>query len=307
MIELLKSKRVWGGAAALAVLSFLLAFGVNLGLDGALQLPEGAELPDEALLASSDEGSSSRRSSPSRPRSSSTYKKPVMERNIFDSTALNVVSTGDEEVGGKTDLRVTLIATMVATPQVYSSALIADDGRESTALAYNIGQMLLGEAEIIGIEQKRVILKRSSGEIEYLAIDDEGPPAPKKRGGTKTDDEDDDEDDGISKDGDVIVVERAVVDEALANVDQLASKLRVVPHKSADGEIDGYRLSAIRRGSLFDKLGIKNGDVVHGVNGMPLTSADGAFSAFQSLQSESGFTFDVTRRGQRSEHKYEIR
>lgn len=307
MIELLKSKRVWGGAAVLAVLSFLVAFGLNVGLGGFLQLPEGAELPDEAVFASSDEGPSSTRRTSSGPRSASTYKKPVMARNIFDSDALNVQSAGDEEVGGKTDLRVTLIATMVAVPERYSSALIADDGRESTALAYNIGQSILGEAEIIGIEQKRVILRRSTGEIEYLAIDDEGPPAAPKRGGTKVEEDEDDEDDGISKDGEVIVVERAVVDEALANVDQLASKLRVVPHKSAEGEIDGYRLSAIRRGSLFDKLGIKNGDVVHGVNGMPLTSADGAFSAFQSLQSESGFTFDVTRRGQRTEHKYEIR
>lgn len=306
MIELLKSKRVWGGAAALAVLSFLLAFGLNQGLAlYVLPLPEGAELPSETTVASTESSSSSRRSS-SRPRSATTYKKPVMERNIFDSTSLNVqASSGDEEVGGKTDLRVTLIATMVATPEQYSSALIADDGRESTALAYNIGQVLLGEAEIIGIEQKRVILKRNTGEIEYLAIDEDAAPAPRKRGGTKTDDED--EEDGISKDGETIIVERAVVDEALANVDQLASKIRVVPHKGADGEIDGYRLSAIRRGSLFDKLGIKNGDVVHGVNGMPLTSADGAFSAFQTLQSESGFTFDVTRRGQRSEHKYEIR
>jgi len=80
-----------------------------------------------------------------------------------------------------------------------------------------------------------------------------------------------------------------------------------VPHKGSDGEVDGYRLSAIRRGSLFDKLGIKNGDVVHAVNGLPLTNMEGAMSAFQSLQSEDEFSFDVTRRNKKSTFEYEIR
>ena len=97
------------------------------------------------------------------------------------------------------------------------------------------------------------------------------------------------------------------MDEALANVETLATKMRVVPHKGSDGAVDGYRLSAIRRGSLFDKLGIKNGDVVHGVNGMPLTNTDGAFQAFQTLQTESAFTFEVTRRNQRQTFEYEVR
>ena len=52
---------------------------------------------------------------------------------------------------------------------------------------------------------------------------------------------------------------------------------------------------------------VKNGDIVHAVNGMPLTSADGAMSAYQALMSESNFTFDVTRRNQKKTFNYEIR
>ncbi|MCP4808420.1 MAG: hypothetical protein GY913_06070 [Proteobacteria bacterium] len=311
MLELLKSKRLWAGAAALAVLAFLTAAVVNVGIGSFLQLPEDAVLPDlvAALDGASEEAttastSSSRRSSGA--RSATSYKRPVLERNIFDSSALNVEPTS-EDVGGKTDLRVVLVATLVAEPEAYSSALIAEDGRDARALGYGIGDWLLDEAEIVGIEQKRVLLRRKgASEIEYLAMDEDGA-KPKSRGGKATAKKDDDEEDGISTDGDTVVVERTVVDEALANVDQLASKIRVVPHKDADGAIDGYRLSAIRRGSLFDKLGIKNGDVVHAVNGMPLTSTDGAFSAYQTLQSESAFSFDVTRRNQRSTFSYEIR
>ena len=209
----------------------------------------------------------------------------------------------DEDVGGQTDLRVVLLATLVAEPEVYSSALIAEDGRDAHALGYGLGDWLLDEAEIIGIEQKQVKLRRKDGEIEYLAMEEEAP----KRSTRPSKKTDSDEEDGITKDGEKIIVERSVVDDAMNNIDSLASKIRVVPHKGSDGEIDGYRLSAIRRGSLFDKLGIKNGDVVHAVNGMALTSTDGAFSAYQTLQNESSFSFDVTRRNQRSTFEYEIR
>ncbi|HJN73071.1 MAG TPA: type II secretion system protein GspC [Myxococcota bacterium] len=301
MREILTSKRVWGGAAVLAVLAFLLAFSGNKVLGKYLELPEDAVLPTLAGIAAgpSDAGSASGRSFGPRPVSS--YSRAILERNIFDSTKLDV--DVDEDVGGQTDLRVVLLATLVAEPEVYSSALIAEDGRDAHALGYGLGDWLLDEAEIIGIEQKQVKLRRKDGEIEYLAMEEEAP----KRSTRPSKKTDSDEEDGITKDGEKIIVERSVVDDAMNNIDSLASKIRVVPHKGSDGEIDGYRLSAIRRGSLFDKLGIKNGDVVHAVNGMALTSTDGAFSAYQTLQNESSFSFDVTRRNQRSTFEYEIR
>ena len=114
--------------------------------------------------------------------------------------------------------------------------------------------------------------------------------------------------DGIEKQGDdEYTVPQSVVDNALEDLDKLASQVRVRPHRDSDGNVDGYRLSAIRRGTLLDKLGIKNGDIVHEVNGYQLNSSSGAMTAFQSLQSESSFQFDVSRRNRRRTIKYEIR
>lgn len=51
---------------------------------------------------------------------------------------------------------------------------------------------------------------------------------------------------------------------------------RVLLHRGPDGEYDGYRLSAIRRGSVADLAGLKNGDIVSAVQDLPLRSmADG--------------------------------
>jgi general secretion pathway protein C len=71
--------------------------------------------------------------------------------------------------------------------------------------------------------------------------------------------------------------------------------------------VDGYRLSAIRRGTLFDKLGIKNGDIVHTVNGQSLSSTSDAMNAYQGLQNESSFSFEITRRNKKKTLNYQVR
>ena len=88
---------------------------------------------------------------------------------------------------------------------------------------------------------------------------------------------------------------------------ELYSQIRVVPHKDSNGEIDGYRLSGIRRRSFFYKLGVKNGDIVHSVNGQSLTSMSSAMDAYNSLSNEQSFSFEITRRNQRQTFEYEIR
>lgn len=294
-------------AGGIAVAAVLLALGTNLGLARIVGLPDGAQLADLGVLSvegrPGDDGGARAARGPTRKRTGSqrSFVDPIVKRNIFDPDAVGqVIDEGDPEADQQTDLAVKLLATVVAEPEHYSSALIAEDKRDGDTAGYGIGDSLLGEGEIIRIEQKRVVIKRNNGDVEYLAMKDGDKPKPKSKS--------DDEDGEVTKDGDnKFTVERSLVEDAVANVEKLATQIRVVPHKGPDGEIDGYRLSAIRRGSLFDKLGVKNGDIVHDVNGHPLTSADGALKAYQALQSDSNFTFEVTRRNKKQTFEYEVR
>ena len=304
MLQLLKSRGTWTGAAVIAVLAFFLAVGTNQIIRGVLVLPDDAEVPSVSPGGgkTTDDGD---RPTLARTPEKPDYKDPIVKRSIFDSTKVGM-ETEDEGVefdpsgGVVTDWDdLVLLATLVARNPGFSSALLAD-GSKSTAYGFAEGDELFGQAEIIRIEQRRVVFLRD-GRTEYVEMSGDKKVAKSRKTSKKTDDE------GITKEGDKIIVERSLVEDALANVESLATKIRVVPHKGSDGQVDGYRLSAIRRGSLFDKLGIKNGDVVHAVNGMPLTSMDGAMSAFQSLQSDDDFNFEVTRRNKKQTFEYEIR
>ena len=68
---------------------------------------------------------------------------------------------------------------------------------------------------------------------------------PKTNSATKSED-------GISKSGNnKYVVDQEVLDELLKNPEKLYSQICAVPHKDSDGNMDGYRLSGIRRKSFF--------------------------------------------------------
>ncbi|MCB9742765.1 MAG: hypothetical protein H6741_11995 [Alphaproteobacteria bacterium] len=313
MKELLLSKRTLLGAGITGAVAFLLAVLVNQALGRfVLPLPDGAEVDVSDISAPMADAGGEDEAGP-RPRAASRrtprrvdYVGDILARNIFDSSALGQVPGPGGGPDALTDLNLKLIATIVADPSTYSSALISGDGRNDKAFGYGIDDRITGtDAVVVSIEQKRVQIKRSNGDLEYLEMggDDKPKPSPGKGGErAPTGDEE-----GISQEGGKTIVERSVVDDALNNVDKLAGQIRAVPHKGPDGEIDGFRLSAIRRGTLFDKLGIKNGDIVHAVNGMPLTSTEGALSAYQTLSSSAEFSFDVTRRNSRQTFDYEIR
>lgn len=266
-------------------------------------LPESAAAGGDAAVAS---GSTDEAPPPPRPAArprapSSKSFDVIVRRNIFDSTAVynpDVLTPGG---GDCRDSAVKLIATVVADLPEYSSALISvSGGKGSHATGFVIGDEVAGEGRITSIDQKKVCTDGGAcicmGNDGALAKADPVAAAPGE------------EDSGITKISDTkYLVDQSVISGAMGNLEMLASQVHASPHKGPDGQVDGYRLSAIRKGTLLEKLGIKNGDVIKGVNGTPLTSAEGAMSTFTSLSSQKSFTFDVTRRSQDTTLEYEIR
>jgi predicted metalloprotease with PDZ domain len=79
----------------------------------------------------------------------------------------------------------------------------------------------------------------------------------------------------------------------------LATMGRMLAHLGPEGTQDGYRISAVRAGSLPARAGIKNGDIVHSLNGRRLGSMDEALAAWEAVKAEqpTALTLELTRRG----------
>lgn len=230
------------------------------------------------------------------------YVKGILGRNIFDPSKIGQPEcVGEDCPGGQqSDLKVTLKGTVVAVPAAYSAAFIAEEGKE-TVHAYGIGQKVQG-AEILEIQDKRVRVRNPAGAEEWLEVGVDKPASTGDGAKPAT------TEGGITGDGETnFTIDRATLNAALGNMDELSGMARALLHRGPDGEYDGYRLSAIRRDTLPDKVGIRNGDIIHSVNGLPINSLDGAMKALDALKTQPNLKVEVTRRGQPTTLNYDIR
>jgi len=69
-----------------------------------------------------------------------------------------------------------------------------------------------------------------------------------------------------------ITVSKTDIDKAFKNMSQMLTQVRIRPYFS-EGKPDGFLVSRIKQGSIFQKMGLKNGDVIQGVNDSPIGSA----------------------------------
>jgi general secretion pathway protein C len=88
----------------------------------------------------------------------------------------------------------------------------------------------------------------------------------------------------------------------LSNVEELLAAAHAIP---VEGQ--GFRIRRIRRGSLFEQVGLQNGDLLRRINGIELTSFEAAMQAFELLRAEARVTLELVRDGASQSLDYEIR
>ena len=92
-----------------------------------------------------------------------------------------------------------------------------------------------------------------------------------------------------------VVMDRKFFDSQLTKVNDLMTQIRAVPHKSKDGVMQGFKVFQIRRNSLFNKVGLRNHDVVQRINGQQLDSVEKGLDLFTALREEHRFVIDIMR------------
>jgi general secretion pathway protein C len=182
----------------------------------------------------------------------------------------------------------TLIGTFISAGQ--EPYAIIEDKKKQTQDMFLLEQMVFGQARLKKIYQDRVEVERS-GKIEVLKLDDFG-------GG--------DGGAGVSSSGDDFVVDEAELDKGLENLPMLLTQARAVPYFK-DGRSIGLRLFAIKTGSLYEKIGLKNGDILKSINGNSLGDISQALKLFEQLKQERSISLVLERDKQDREFKYTIR
>lgn len=239
-----------------------------------------------------------------------SYYALIHKRDIFNSAKPVEEVAVTEEPVKITDLRLKLWGVALRGKDD-SYAIIEEDKKREQGV-YKVGAEVPGGAVVKSVEWDRVILV-VSGKDEILEIEDGltgGPRTAPSRFGSS----------GASrttkpkatiKGVEVVsdteyVVDREEVDNALENMSQLFTQIRAVPHFEG-GESTGFRLFAIRRGSIFDKIGLKNGDIIRNINGQAMNDPTRALALLEELRESTDLTVSVTRNRKDRTLNYTVR
>jgi general secretion pathway protein C len=100
-------------------------------------------------------------------------------------------------------------------------------------------------------------------------------------------------------------VDRAEVDKALNNLAEVSTQARIVP-SFKNGVANGFKMFSIKPGSIYSKIGLQNGDVIHKINGYEMNSPDKALEIYQKLKDATSVQIELERRGTGMNVNYNI-
>ena len=187
-----------------------------------------------------------------------------------------------------------LIGTVEGTN--FSGAVLEDASGQTF---YRINQKLPDGSMIVKVKRVSVTIKKPDGSTVDLQVIDDTKIVNVASGGPNNP--------GVKKisDGKWMVDQREVASSA-ANMSQILTQARALPYLE-NGKTTGFRLSEIVPGSIYEKIGLQNGDVIQKVNSQNVDDPGKFFQLYQGLQNEQNISIDVLRGGQRQTLNYEIR
>jgi type II secretion system protein C len=225
----------------------------------------------------------------------------IVTRNIFNSKNEipddDIINIGGNEAYKKTNLDIELVGTIVVNDATRSVAAI-ELKQEKKIEPFMIGDTILDKATVVSIARKKVVLRNNaSGELEYVGMKDDDDDNLKIAGS----------DSGIKQVGsNRVLIERSELNKSLANFNELLTQARAVPNIE-NGVINGFKLFGVQPGSLYQKLGAQNGDIIKSVNGVDIKDPNTAMGLFQQLQTTNKLEFSIERGGEQKNFTVDIR
>ena len=233
-----------------------------------------------------------------------TVYNPIVDRDLFETKATVEVApkTVDVEALEQTSLQLKLWGTVTGPPEE-AYAVIEEGGKREQNL-FRIGDAIQN-ATVKLILREKVILN-VDGKDEVLAIEKSvgkgKGPARKVPGRSVAGRPSGQVPVSVQK----ITLRRNQIDSAIQDVSQLMNQVNIRPH-FYQGQPDGMMLSRIKPNSLFMRMGLRNGDVITGVNGRDITSVDDALGFYENLKSADNVKLNLKRGGRQRTIEYNIK
>ena len=246
----------------------------------------------------------------------------IVERNIFGATEKSepppAVEEKEEiiETLEETTLQLSLLGTVAGDPE--SGRAIILDKKVNSQNIYRVGDSLQ-DAEIRQILRGKVVLRRGEKDeiLTMVEADDKPQPTAAAARTTRREsrgrrarsqpqvEEPLEESATVEPEEEIIAIAQDELQGSINDLNQLMTQVRIRPY-FRQGKPEGLIVSQIQADSIFEKLGLMNGDIIASVNGNQMSSPEEAFQLYNSLNSGSQVSIEITRRGQKKLFTYDI-
>ncbi|MDJ0783753.1 MAG: type II secretion system protein GspC [Desulfosarcinaceae bacterium] len=103
-----------------------------------------------------------------------------------------------------------------------------------------------------------------------------------------------------------ITLKRSLIEDSIQDITKLMTQVKITPHME-DGVPNGLALSNIQPNSIFRRMGLRNGDVLVGVDGQQIQSVDDALRLYDNLKTADSVLVDLKRRGREKSIEYNVK
>lgn len=261
-----------------------------------------------------------------RPAVQREVREQALARKIYDYHLFGkyepdkVVASAQPVVVPETRLNLKLRGVFASNDNNAARAIIADSRGEEDS--YRIGSSVPGGAILNEIYPDRVILEHN-GQLETLKLPtDDAPESGAGETGISAVDTSGDSTPPVSRMPDPNI-NRNNIDQAAAGTgdnsvllgqyrdalmndpNSVMGLVNVQPYQK-DGQLMGYRLRPGKDRALLQRFGLRSGDIVTAVNGVPMNNPVKALEVLRDLSSASQLTVDVERNGTPQSFTFQI-
>jgi len=221
---------------------------------------------------------------------------PILARNPFDSVTGPLLGGAPPPSTGTADATAACdgvrVVSIVAADDADWSLVVLDVRGEREPILRRRG------GEVLAIAPDRVLLQRDGTPCVARIFARPGvapPPSPAAvaRGIVRT---------GTG----AFALDRGARDALIDGAGDLIRSVAVRPEKQGD-EVVGLRIATLKPGTPLDALGVRAGDVLLSLDGIPLTSPDRMLQAYARVRTEERVRVVVLREGRQLQLDYEVR
>jgi len=236
----------------------------------------------------------------------------ILKKNLFgfNDQRLFLLSNAPKKIPLKENQDISLeLVGAIASEEKYSYAVFMQ--KSGKQVLYKLNENIPGFGILERIESKRVFVNtggiiKELGLVDLKGLSNNKIQAKVPNRNIVNQQNNINKQNIVSRDDGSYVLNAEFFEKSIQSPDRFMRDAMIGP-KYIDGEQVGFQVQRLRRGGIYDKLGLKPGDILKRINEYSITDPESALKAFVALKGVDEIQLDVIRNNNNETLKYYIK